>query len=89
MRGGMSCACAPTEARRSVAFLRTRYAVFDKLPVPAGVVDQVKAQFVAQVPLGRMASSDEVAHWIAAMVDPAVTWMTGEILAVDGGMSLT
>lgn len=50
---------------------------------------QVKAQFTAQVPLGRMASPDEVAHWIFAMADPGVTWMTGEILRIDGGMSLT
>lgn len=62
---------------------------FDKLPIPSQAVPQVKAQFTAQVPLGRMASPDEVAHWIVAMADPGVTWMTGEILRIDGGMSLT
>nr|HEX4317149.1 SDR family oxidoreductase [Kofleriaceae bacterium] len=63
--------------------------VFSKLGVPADVVPAVKAQFVAQVPLGRMASPDEVAAWILHVADPAVTWMTGAILAIDGGMSLT
>jgi NAD(P)-dependent dehydrogenase (short-subunit alcohol dehydrogenase family) len=62
---------------------------FDKLPIPAHAIPQVKAQFTAQVPLGRMASPDEVARWIVAMADPGVTWMTGEILRIDGGMSLT
>ncbi|HEY4240345.1 MAG TPA: SDR family oxidoreductase [Kofleriaceae bacterium] len=62
---------------------------FDKLPVPAEMLPQIKAAFLAQVPLGRMASPDEVAHWIVQLADPAVTWMTGEILAIDGGMSLT
>ena len=62
---------------------------FDKLPIPKEMVPAVKAQFVAQVPLGRMASTDEVARWIVSIGDPAVTWMTGAILAIDGGMSLT
>jgi len=30
-----------------------------------------------------------VARWIVAVADPAVTWMTGQILSIDGGMSLT
>jgi NAD(P)-dependent dehydrogenase (short-subunit alcohol dehydrogenase family) len=67
----------------------TETPVFGKLPIPAEMVPHVKAQFTAQVPLGRMASTDEVAHWIVAMIDPAVTWMTGAILSIDGGMSLT
>jgi NAD(P)-dependent dehydrogenase (short-subunit alcohol dehydrogenase family) len=62
---------------------------FDKLPVPADMLPMIKAQFVKQVPLARMASSAEVARWIVAVSDPAVTWMTGHILAIDGGMSLT
>jgi NAD(P)-dependent dehydrogenase (short-subunit alcohol dehydrogenase family) len=53
------------------------------------MVPAIKAQFTAQVPLGRMASADEIARWIVHVADPAVTWMTGHILAIDGGMSLT
>lgn len=49
----------------------------------------VTAKFVEQVPLGRSGTSAEVARWIVSIGDPAVTWMTGEILAIDGGMSLT
>jgi NAD(P)-dependent dehydrogenase (short-subunit alcohol dehydrogenase family) len=67
----------------------TETQVFGKLPIPAEMIPQVKAQFVAQVPLGRIATPDEVAKWIAHVADPSVTWMTGEILAIDGGMSLT
>jgi NAD(P)-dependent dehydrogenase (short-subunit alcohol dehydrogenase family) len=62
---------------------------FDKLPVPKEMVPVIKAQFVSQVPLGRMASSAEVATWILQVTDPSVTWMTGHILQIDGGMSLT
>ncbi|HEY6039029.1 MAG TPA: SDR family oxidoreductase [Kofleriaceae bacterium] len=62
---------------------------FDKLPIPKEMVPVVKAQFTSQVPLGRMASADEVARWIVAIAEPNVTWMTGHVLAIDGGMSLT
>ena len=62
---------------------------FDKLGLPAELVPQVKAQFVSQVPLARMASVDEVSRWAVALTDPSVTWLTGQVLSVDGGMSLT
>ena len=62
--------------------------VFGKA-VPAEMVDAVKEAFVKQVPLGRIGSTAEVTRWIVAMADPSVTWMTGQILSIDGGMSLT
>jgi NAD(P)-dependent dehydrogenase (short-subunit alcohol dehydrogenase family) len=62
---------------------------FQKMPVPPEMVEAVKAAFVKQVPLGRTASSEEVARWIVSIADPSVTWMTGNVLAIDGGMSLT
>jgi NAD(P)-dependent dehydrogenase (short-subunit alcohol dehydrogenase family) len=66
----------------------TETAAFDKM-TPPDKVDQVKAQFAAQVPLGRIASPAEVARWIVAIADPSVTWITGAVLAIDGGMSLS
>ena len=45
--------------------------------------------FVKQAPLGRAGSTAEVAHWVVAIADPTVTWMTGQVLSIDGGMSLT
>lgn len=56
---------------------------FDRLIPP------LKEAFAKQAPLGRMGTSAEVAHWVVAIADPSVTWMTGEILAIDGGMSLS
>ncbi len=62
---------------------------FAKVAPSAEALPAIKAAFVKQVPLGRMASPAEVARWIVAVADPGNTWMTGEILAIDGGMSLT
>ncbi len=62
--------------------------VFGKLGAPPEAVDAVKAQFVKMVPLGRIASPHEIARWILQLTDPSVTWVTGQILSIDGGMSL-
>ena len=66
----------------------TETAVFGKLGVPPEAVDAVKAQFVKMVPLGRIASPQEISRWILQLADPSVTWVTGQILSIDGGMSL-
>nr|WP_256116158.1 SDR family oxidoreductase [Streptomyces sp. MnatMP-M27] len=41
------------------------------------------------MPLGRRGDPDEVAAWILRLADPATTWLTGQILTVDGGLELT
>jgi NAD(P)-dependent dehydrogenase (short-subunit alcohol dehydrogenase family) len=60
----------------------------DKLGVPAEAIPQLKQGLVRQVPLGRMANSGEIARWIVAIADPSVTWVTGQVLGIDGGMSV-
>jgi NAD(P)-dependent dehydrogenase (short-subunit alcohol dehydrogenase family) len=39
------------------------------------------------IPLSRIGTAEEVAHWILALGDPHVTWVTGQIVGVDGGMT--
>ncbi len=62
---------------------------FDKSGIPPATLPAVKEGFVKQVPLGRMGSSEEVARWVVAIADPSTTWLTGQVLSIDGGMSLT
>jgi NAD(P)-dependent dehydrogenase (short-subunit alcohol dehydrogenase family) len=61
---------------------------FDKLGLPPEATPAVKAAFVKQVPLGRMARTEEIARWVLTLADPAVTWVTGQVISIDGGMSL-
>ena len=60
-----------------------------KLGAPPEALPQLKEAILKQVPLGRMGSAGEIAQWIVAIADPGVTWVTGQVLGVDGGMSLT
>jgi NAD(P)-dependent dehydrogenase (short-subunit alcohol dehydrogenase family) len=48
----------------------------------------VEAQEREKIPLGRRGEPDEVARWIVRLADPASDWVTGQVIAVDGGLGL-
>ena len=49
----------------------------------------IEAQEREAIPLKRRGKPDDVARWIVALVDPASEWVTGQVIAVDGGLGLT
>jgi NAD(P)-dependent dehydrogenase (short-subunit alcohol dehydrogenase family) len=42
-----------------------------------------------QIPLGRRGNPDDIARWILQFADPASDWVTGQVIAADGGLALT
>lgn len=42
----------------------------------------------ASIPLRRRGMPDDVARWIVHLADPESDWVTGQVLAVDGGLGL-
>lgn len=48
--------------------------------------DAVKQAYLARVPLGRFGSVDEVAEVATFLASDAAGYMTGQVLAVDGGL---
>ncbi|MER0243648.1 SDR family oxidoreductase [Streptomyces sp. HSW2009] len=57
--------------------------------VPEETVEEIKRTETARIPLGRRGEPAEVAAWILRLADPATTWLTGQILTIDGGLELT
>jgi NAD(P)-dependent dehydrogenase (short-subunit alcohol dehydrogenase family) len=57
---------------------------------PAGLDsdDGVKADYLAQMPLERLGTTDEVAALVRFLVGPESAWITGESISVDGGHHL-
>jgi NAD(P)-dependent dehydrogenase (short-subunit alcohol dehydrogenase family) len=41
-----------------------------------------------QVPLGRIATADELAAWVVNLIAPSAAWVTGVVIPVDGGQVL-
>jgi NAD(P)-dependent dehydrogenase (short-subunit alcohol dehydrogenase family) len=57
--------------------------------LPEAVIEEIKRDEAARIPLGRRGEPEEVASWILRLADPATTWLTGQILTIDGGLDLT
>lgn len=55
--------------------------------LPAAAVEAIKRQEADLNPLGRRGTAEEVAAWIVALANPAATWITGQVISIDGGLS--
>lgn len=48
--------------------------------------EEVRASWLQRIPLGRAGTPEEVAAAVVFLVGPASTYVTGQVLTVDGGM---
>ncbi|HOV78542.1 MAG TPA: 3-oxoacyl-[acyl-carrier-protein] reductase [Bacillota bacterium] len=53
----------------------------------AGLPEEVKRKMLAQVPLERFGSPEEVARLVAFLASDAAGYITGQTILIDGGMS--
>jgi 3-oxoacyl-[acyl-carrier protein] reductase len=62
---------------------------FIATPKVLGMPEQVRRSVVAQIPLQRFGSLDELAGIVCFLLSPAAAYITGAVLRVDGGYGLT
>lgn len=48
--------------------------------------DKVKQELLAQIPLERLGSADDIAHAVLFLAAEASAYITGQVIAVNGGM---
>ncbi len=49
--------------------------------------EEARKASAAMHPLGRIGQPTDIANMIATLIDPEFSWMTGQVVSVDGGMS--
>jgi len=52
----------------------------------AAIAEKAREQMIAQIPLGRVGTPEDVAAAVSFLASPGATYITGQILHVSGGM---
>ncbi len=65
----------------------TQTPILERSGLPADAIEASNAAMRAKMPLGELGQPEDVARWIVALAEnPA--WLTGQVLSVDGGLSV-
>jgi NAD(P)-dependent dehydrogenase (short-subunit alcohol dehydrogenase family) len=65
-----------------------RTPIIGKLGLPPATVAQLAEAIPKSLPVSRFGECSDVTGWILAFADPQASWVTGQVLSIDGGMSI-
>ena len=85
---GLMLSAAATYARQKIRFNAVAPGLV-RTPLTKGLVSSELAEkaSVAMHPLGRLGEPEDVARAIAWLLDPAQSWITAQVIGVDGGLA--
>jgi len=54
----------------------------------AGLSEDIQNEILSRIPLSSFGNSEEVASLILYLASPAARYITGQVIAIDGGMAM-
>ena len=57
-------------------------------PMTDELNEEAKQKLLSMIPLGRLGTAEDVADAVAFFASPAASYITGQVLKVDGGMHM-
>jgi acetoacetyl-CoA reductase len=58
-------------------------------PMTKAIDPEITKQIVAQIPMGRMAEPEEIAHVVGFLADTKASYVTGTNVSVNGGLFIS
>lgn len=85
---GLVRSAAATYARRGIRFNAVAPGLV-RTPLSAGILTSPAAEdrSASMHPMGRIGEPEDIADAVVWFLSPSQTWITGQVLAVDGGLS--
>lgn len=84
---GMTMSAARELARRNIT-VNAVAPGFIETDMTAELSEKVRESLIQQIPLERLGSSDDIANAVFFLVSPLASYVTGQVLSVNGGMHM-